>query len=62
MSEADRVPPEAASAEAESSKLASAGHKRDGRMPFGVKGKLPRFRQSGPADLRRDRSRVVRLY
>ena len=40
MSEADRVPPEAASAEAESSKLASAGHKRDGRMPFGVKGKL----------------------
>src|SRR5215469_9552499 len=40
MSEADRVPPEAASAEAQSSKLASAGHKRDGRMPFGVKGKL----------------------
>jgi class 3 adenylate cyclase/HAMP domain-containing protein len=40
MSEADRVPPGAASAEARSSKLASAGHKRDGRMPFGVKGKL----------------------
>src|SRR6478736_6685013 len=40
MSEADRVPTGAASAEARSSKLASAGHKRDGRMPFGVKGKL----------------------
>lgn len=40
MSEADRVPPGAASAEAHSSKLASAGHKRDDRMAFGVKGKL----------------------
>src|SRR6516225_6247423 len=40
MSEADRVSPGAASVEAQSSKLASAGHKRDGRTPFGVKGKL----------------------
>jgi class 3 adenylate cyclase/phosphoglycerate-specific signal transduction histidine kinase len=40
MSEADRVPPGAASAEAHSSKLAAAGHKRDDRMAFGVKGKL----------------------
>ena len=40
MSEADRVSPGAASAEAWSSRLASTGHKRDGRMPFGVKGKL----------------------
>src|SRR5262245_30687440 len=40
MSEADRVPTAAASAAVRSSKLASAGHKRDGRMPFGVKAKL----------------------
>src|SRR5215467_16176118 len=39
MSAADRVPA-AAIVGAQSSKLASAGHKRDGRMPFGVKGKL----------------------
>ena len=40
MSEADRVSPGAASVEAQSFKLASAGQKRDGRTPFGVKGKL----------------------
>jgi class 3 adenylate cyclase/phosphoglycerate-specific signal transduction histidine kinase len=40
MSEADRVPSGAATTEALSSKLAFVGRKRDGRMPFGVKGKL----------------------
>ena len=39
-SAADRAPPGAAIAEAESSNLASADHKRDGRAPFGVKAKL----------------------
>ena len=39
MSAADRVPA-AAIVGAQSSKLASADHKRDGRAPFGVKAKL----------------------
>jgi hypothetical protein len=40
MSEADRAPPGAAIVEAQSPGLASAGRRRDGGAPFGVKGKL----------------------
>src|SRR6266568_4552385 len=40
MNGADREPPGAAIVEAQSSKLAAADHKRDGKVTFGIKAKL----------------------